>query len=72
MFMLVRGGVAPTVEREELEGVWELAEENKDWASKLNFIMLADVYMYSEMECSVWCWYNHTVTHAQYPDLFIT
>ena len=27
---LVRGGVAPAEEREELEGVWELAEENKD------------------------------------------
>ena len=35
MFILVRGGlvlggVAPTEEREELEGVWELVEENKD------------------------------------------
>ena len=47
MFMLVcgglvRGDVAPTGEREELEGVWELAEENKDWVSKLNFVMSAD------------------------------
>ena len=33
MFMLVRGGVAPAEEREELEGAWELAE---DWASKHN------------------------------------
>ena len=34
---MVRGGMALTGEGVELGGVWELAEESKDWAFKHNF-----------------------------------
>ena len=36
----VQEGVALTEEGVEVGGVWELAEENKDWASKRDFTIM--------------------------------